>query len=41
MTKASIEQYAVPGGGPYAITTGPDGALWIALEAGFLARVAG
>ncbi|PSL57169.1 hypothetical protein B0I31_102147 [Saccharothrix carnea] len=27
-------------GGPDAITTGPDGALWIALETGALARVA-
>jgi virginiamycin B lyase len=28
LTRVSIEQYAVADGGPYAITTGPDGALW-------------
>lgn len=23
-----VEEYPVTGGGPYALTTGPDGALW-------------
>jgi virginiamycin B lyase len=31
MTRISIEQCAVADGGPYAITTGPDGALWFTL----------
>ncbi len=35
----SITIHEVPGKGPYALTTGPDGALWSALEAGALARL--
>ncbi|GAA4943198.1 hypothetical protein GCM10023238_06350 [Streptomyces heliomycini] len=31
MTDVSIEEHPVAGGGPYAITTGPDGALWYTL----------
>ena len=27
----AIEEYAVPGAGPYAVTAGPDGALWFTL----------
>jgi virginiamycin B lyase len=27
----TIQHNAVPGGGPYAITTGPDDALWYTL----------
>lgn len=29
--EVSVEEYPVPGAGPYAITTGPDGALWFTL----------
>ncbi|MFF6870719.1 hypothetical protein ACFZDF_15725 [Streptomyces sp. NPDC007910] len=31
---------ADPTAGPHALTTGPDGALWTALEIGALARIA-
>ncbi|MBO9705906.1 MAG: hypothetical protein J7474_10410, partial [Arthrobacter sp.] len=27
-----VVEHSVPGSGPYAITTGPDGALWYTLE---------
>jgi streptogramin lyase len=27
------------GSGPYGLTAGPDGALWVALEAGSAARI--
>jgi hypothetical protein len=26
MTQLTVEEYPVPGGGPYAVTTGPDDA---------------
>ena len=34
MTRVVIEQHAVDDGGPYAIATGPDGALWYTLVRG-------
>ncbi|GAA3427807.1 hypothetical protein ACWDTT_11345 [Streptosporangium sandarakinum] len=42
MTHLTIEEYAVAdrAAGPYAIATGPDGALWAALETGAPARIA-
>jgi virginiamycin B lyase len=42
LTHVTITEYAVAGRdpGPYAITTGPDGALWTALKIGALARIA-
>ncbi|WP_461012836.1 hypothetical protein [Streptosporangium sandarakinum] len=38
----TIEEHAVAdrAAGPYAIATGPDGAPWVALEAGAPARIA-
>ncbi|WP_211592063.1 MULTISPECIES: hypothetical protein [unclassified Microbispora] len=38
----TITEHTVAGrdAGPYAITTGPDGALWRALEIGAPARIA-
>ncbi|MFI6774872.1 hypothetical protein [Nocardia sp. NPDC050412] len=41
MTRVSIEEYSVTGDGPYAITTGPDDALWYTLvHSGHIGRLA-
>lgn len=41
MTHVSIEELPVPGSGPYAITTGQDGALWYTLvRSGQIGRLA-
>lgn len=42
MTTRTVEEYAVSGrdSGPYAITTGPDGALWFTMvQSGQIGRL--